>query len=116
MTKNKVCDIYNKNTDMIKLKKLVNINESNGSYFDLYIAKTDTAVGNTNIPKDTVIRSQSGGVWRSMDDKIKVSLEDIENNPDFDVINNPTWPLTIELSKAIDNCPLPEDEVFMRLK
>ena len=73
------------------------------SYHRLYIANKDTMLGKTKVPKGTVIRAVGGGNWESVDGKIKTHIAALLDTPDFDKVENPVWPMTIELTKEIEN-------------
>jgi hypothetical protein len=83
------------------------LNESD-EFFNYYIAKVDTQVkgGNSNkkiaVPKGTVIYARGLGRWVSVDGEIKVGIEDLKGNPDFDFVNNMTWPNTLDLTDNIE--------------
>lgn len=90
-----------------------------GEYFNLYIANKDTQVKtrggrNTNVSNGTVISSAAGGWWKSVDDQIWVGIEVLEGNPDFDVISNPTWPDTVNLTKEIENWALQTKDIIQK--
>lgn len=76
-------------------------------YFDYYIAKVDTEVKNPRgkkitIPSGTVIYARGLGRWVSADGKILVGLEVLKGNADFDVVNNSTWPDTVNLVDELE--------------
>ena len=79
--------------------------ELNGSdeFFNYYVAKVDTQIKKISIPKGTVIYARGLGRWVSVDDEIKVGIEDLKGNPDFDSVNNMTWPNTIDLTDDIES-------------
>ena len=79
-----------------------------GDYWNLYIANKDTQVKNDkgrniNIGNGTVIHSAGGGWWKSVDGKIAIGINVLEGNPDFDVVNDSTWPNIVDLTKEIEN-------------
>jgi hypothetical protein len=72
-------------------------------YWTLYIANKDTTIGKTQVPKGTVIGSVGGGNWESTDGKIKTHIAALLDTPDFDKVPNPTWPMTTEFTKEVEN-------------
>lgn len=82
------------------------------SFQDYYIANKDTKIswGNGNerpkkilIPAKTVIRAVGGGLYKSIDGKIVTGINPLKGNPDFKVVNNMTWPNTINLTDDIES-------------
>jgi hypothetical protein len=92
-------------------ERLVQLSEARieDKYFNYYIATKDTQVKNikgtrkVTVPSGTVIHAVGGGVWKSIDRSIETGIESLEGNPDFEVINNMTWPNTIDLTEDIEN-------------
>jgi hypothetical protein len=72
-------------------------------YWTLYIANKDTTIGKTQVPKGTVIGSVGGGNWQSTDGKINTHIAALLDTPDFDKVPNPTWPMTTEFIKEVEN-------------
>ena len=72
-------------------------------YWTLYIANKDTTIGKTQVPKGTVIGSVGGGNWQSTDGKINTHIAALLDTPDFDKVPNPTWPMTVEFTKEVEN-------------
>jgi hypothetical protein len=78
-------------------------------YFNYYIATKDTKVKNAKgtrnvvVPTGTVIHAVGGGYWKSIDRSIETGIESLEGNQDFEVINDMTWPNTIDLTEDIKN-------------
>ena len=99
---------------LITESKYKSVNEElNGSdeFFNYYIAKVDTQVKKTSlpnkgkkisIPKGTVIYARGLGRWESVDGEILVGITDLKGNPDFDFVNNMTWPNTLDLTDDIE--------------
>ena len=90
------------------------VNESSsldkgGDYWNQYISNKDTEVKNirgtrkVKVPVGTVISAAGGGYWVTVDRSIETGIDSLQGNPDFDVVNNSTWPKTIELNKEIEN-------------
>ena len=82
------------------------------SFQDYYIANKDTKIswasGNERpkkilIPAKTVIRAVGGGLYKSIDGKIVTGINPLKGNPDFKVVNNMTWPNTINLTDDIES-------------
>ena len=82
------------------------------SFQDYYIANKDTSIsyGNGNerpkkilIPAKTVIHAVGGGLYKSIDGKIVTGINPLKGNPDFKVVNNMTWPNTINLTDDIES-------------
>ena len=82
------------------------------SFQDYYIANKDTKIswasGNEIpkkilIPAKTVIRAVGGGLYKSIDGKIVTGINPLKGNPDFKVVNNMTWPNTINLTDDIES-------------
>ena len=82
------------------------------SFQDYYIANKDTKIyyGNGNerpkkilIPAKTVIHAVGGGLYKSIDGKIVTGINPLKGNPDFKVVNNMTWPNTINLTDDIES-------------
>ena len=81
--------------------------QSYDKYFDYYIAKTDAIVKDPKgkkitIPSGTVIYARGLGRWVSADGEILVGLEVLKGNADFDVVNNSTWPDTVNLADELE--------------
>ena len=102
-------------TAIKSVKKDLGINEdlevneasSSDEFFDYYIAKTDAVVKDPKgkkitIPSGTVIYARGLGRWVSADGKILVGIEVLKGNTDFDVVNNSTWPDTLNLTDEIE--------------
>jgi hypothetical protein len=75
----------------------------NDGYWTLYIANKDTTIGKTKVPKGTVIGSVGGGNWQSVDGKINTHIAALLDTSDFDKVHNPTWPMTIDFTKEVEN-------------
>ena len=82
------------------------------SFYDYYIANKDTEISWANgnmepkkilVPAGTVIRAVGGGFYKSTDGKIETGIEPLKGNPDFKVVNNMTWPNTINLTDDIES-------------
>jgi len=74
----------------------------NDGYWTLYIANKDTTIGKTKVPKGTVIRATGGGNWDSVDGKINTHIGALLDTPDFDKVQNPTWPMTNDFTKEVE--------------
>jgi hypothetical protein len=77
--------------------------DENDGYWTLYIANKDTTIGKIQVPKGTVIGSAGGGNWMSTDGKIKTHIGGLLDTPDFDKVQNPTWPMTVGFTKEVEN-------------
>lgn len=77
--------------------------DKNDGYWNLYIANKNTTIGKTSVPKGTVIGSVGGGNWESNDGKINTHIGALLDTPDFDKVLNPTWPMTVEFTKEVEN-------------
>jgi hypothetical protein len=75
----------------------------NDGYWTLYIANKDTTIGKTKVPKGTVIRATGGGNWDSIDGKINTHIGALLDTPDFDKVQNPTWPMTNDFIKEVED-------------
>jgi hypothetical protein len=99
-------EIVAKTFDDVKPWVKESVNEGfldvNDGFWALYIANKDTTIGKTQVPKGTVIGSTGGGNWESTDGKIKTHIAALLDTPDFDKVQNPTWPKTVELTKEIE--------------
>jgi len=99
-------EIVAKTFDDVKPWVKESVNEGfldvNDGFWALYIANKDTTIGKTQVPKGTVIGSIGGGNWESTDGKIKTHIAALLDTPDFDKVQNPTWPKTVELTKEIE--------------
>jgi hypothetical protein len=80
-----------------------------GEYWNVYIANKDTEVKNirgtrkVKVPVGTIISSKGGGYWSNIDKSVETGIESLEGNQDFDVVNDSTWPKTLELTREIEN-------------
>ena len=88
-------------------ESLVNEAATPDEYFDYYIAKVDAVVKNPRgkkitIPSGTVIYARGLGRWVSVDGEILVGLEVLKGNADFEVVNNSTWPDTVNLADELE--------------
>ncbi len=83
--------------------------EIGGEHWNVYIANKDTEVKNirgtrkVKVPVGTVISAAGGGYWVNIDRSVETGIDSLEGNPDFDVVNDSTWPKTVELTKEIEN-------------
>ena len=95
------------NSVVIVEESLVTEAATPDEFFDYYIAKTDAVVKDPKgkkitIPSGTVIYARGLGRWVSADGKILVGIEVLKGNTDFDVVNNSTWPDTLNLTDEIE--------------
>lgn len=101
------------NFDLRKYLAENKLNEAalSDSFYDYYIANKDTTIGwrdangkseEKPIPAGTVIYARGGGYWKSIDNSITVGIESLKGNPDFTVVNNMTWPNTVDLTYDLE--------------
>ena len=82
------------------------VGEKHNNY---YIANKDTQVWSikggpkTYVPSGTVINSSGGGYWKSINGSIATGTDELEGNPDFDVVNDTTWPMIQNLIDEIED-------------
>jgi hypothetical protein len=83
--------------------------DKGGEYWNVYIANKDTEVKNirgtrkVKVSVGTIISSKGGGYWSNIDKSVETGIESLQGNPDFDVVNDSTWPKTLELTREIEN-------------
>jgi hypothetical protein len=91
-----------------------------GEHWNVYIANKDTEVKNikgtrkVKVSVGTVISAAGGGYWVNIDRSVETGIESLEGNPDFDVLNDSTWPKTVELTKEIEKWARDTDRLMQR--
>ena len=91
-----------------------------GEYWNVYIANKDTEVQNikgtrkVKVAVGTIISAAGGGYWVNLDRSVETGIESLQGNPDFDVVNDSTWPKTVELTKEIEQWARDTDRLMQR--
>lgn len=91
-----------------EVSKVVSEISVTDEYFDVYIAKQDTMVENLKrtrrikVPKGTVISAAGGGIWKSVDGTIQTGISSLKNNGTFEVVNNPTRAIIVDLVNDVE--------------
>ena len=91
-----------------------------GDHWNVYIANKDTEVKNARgtrkvkVSVGTIISAAGGGYWVNLDRSVETGIDSLQGNPDFDVVNDSTWPKTLELTKEIENWARDTDRLMQR--
>ena len=77
-------------------------------YHNYYIATQDTKVKNLKgtrsipVPKGTVITAAGGGVWQSVDGRIRTGIDSLKRNNIFKVLGTELRPTTASLTDKLE--------------
>ena len=91
-----------------------------GDHWNVYIANKDTEVKNikgtrkVKVSVGTIISAAGGGYWVNLDRSVETGIDSLQGNPDFDVVNDSTWPKTVELTKEIEKWARDTDRLMQR--
>jgi len=82
--------------------------EAPDEYHNYYIATQDTKVKNLKgtrsipVPKGTVITAAIGGVWQSIDGRIRTGIDSLKSNNIFIVLGTELRPTTARLTDKLE--------------